>query len=287
MTSVANEQPIGSRSELIWVDSHCHLDMLKPPEHMADSTDQCQIVQEVLESAFEVGVGHFLCVSVDLKDYETMKKCVALDDRIAHSAGIHPSTDEPRKEQEWTDHLIELLEDESVVAVGETGLDFHYDTIDRSTQLSRFATQIALGRQHKLPLIVHSRQARQETLDLIRGEGGGDVAGVMHCFTESWEMAKAALDLGFYISFSGIVTFKNAQDLRDVAMKVPLDRLLIETDSPYLSPMPFRGRPNSPARVPWVGQALANLKKLDVEMLAKQTADNYFNLFSRAKRVVN
>lgn len=281
-TSKKSPPPPGDRQNLIWVDSHCHLDMLAKSE-ASDALDLAR-VQARLDMAFDSGVGHFLCVSVDLAKFQQMKQCVDLSPRIACSAGIHPSAEESRPDAIWQAELAQLLSHDDVVAVGETGLDYYYDSVDRSVQQARYATHIQLAGETRKPLIIHTREARDDTIALLKSEGAGAVSGVMHCFAETWEMAKQALDLGFYISFSGIVTFKNAQDLRDVAARVPLDRILVETDSPYLAPMPFRGKQNHPANVAWVGQKIAEIRGMSVEAVAEQTTENYFKLFNTAER---
>jgi TatD DNase family protein len=180
------------------------------------------------------------------------------------------------------DTLLRLAEDPRNVAIGETGLDYHYGQGDLEWQRRRFRTHIAAARVCGKPLIIHSRDAREDTIRILREEGADAVGGVLHCFTETWEMAKQGLDLGLYVSFSGIVTFKNAGSLREVARQVPLDRLLIETDSPYLAPVPFRGKPNEPRLVPHVASCIADLRGLPVAALAAATRDNYFRLFRHA-----
>lgn len=281
-TSATREKPPGDRQNLLWVDSHCHIDMVASSQE--SDTPDLERAQAVLDAAIDQGVGHFLCVSVDLSHYDRMRGCVDLSPRVACSAGIHPSTDEQRRDAVWQGELENLLADDAVVAVGETGLDYHYDTIARSVQQARYATHIQLAAETQKPLIIHTREARADTIALLKSEGAGAVSGVMHCFTETWEMAKQALDLGFYISFSGIVTFKNAADLRDVAARVPMDRILVETDSPYLAPVPFRGKQNQPANVAWVGQKIAEIRGLSAEAVAQQTTENYFQLFRHVER---
>lgn len=282
MTSSPQPNPPGDRQNLIWVDSHCHLDMVAARHTEAEPTQES--VAGFIDTALSAGVGHFLCVSVDLNTYHQMTACAAVSPRVSFSAGIHPSTAEDRPEGHWQPELATLLAEKSVVAVGETGLDYHYDSIPRNVQQSRYAMHIQLALETSKPLVIHTREARPDTIALLKSEGSGSVAGVLHCFTETWEMAKQALDLGFYISFSGIVTFKNAQSLREVATKVPMDRLLVETDSPYLAPVPFRGKTNQPAHVSWVGQKIAELKSLSSEAVAQQTTENYFTLFNTVER---
>jgi TatD DNase family protein len=273
--------PPGDRDNLIWVDSHCHLDMLRHSERK--NAPDADFVRKTIDIALDAGIGHFLCVSVDLAKFEQMVRCASVSPRVSCSAGIHPSTTEERPEAVWQDQLVELVAQDQVVAVGETGLDYHYDSIPRAVQQSRYAAHIHLSVESGKPLIIHTREARTDTIALLKSEGAGNATGVMHCFTETWEMAKQALDLGFYISFSGIVTFKNAAALREVATKVPMDRLLVETDSPYLAPVPFRGKQNQPAYVSHVGQQIAELRDIPIEALAQKTTENYFQLFSGAK----
>jgi TatD DNase family protein len=170
-----------------------------------------------------------------------------------------------------------------VVAVGETGLDYHYASENRQLQMDSFAAHLDFAAQEKLPVIVHTREAVDDTLDLMRAHASRESAGVMHCFTESWDMARQAIDLGFYISFSGIVTFRNAEALREVVKQVPLDRLLIETDSPYLAPIPYRGKPNEPKYLPAVAAEVARLKGVSVEEVIEATGNNFFNLFAKAR----
>jgi TatD DNase family protein len=257
----------------MFVDSHCHLDRLK--------LDQCGgSLEAALASARADGVEHMLCVCISPENRQTVLDIACSDPYLYASAGVHPS-DVQREVvsvstlQQWCDHP-------KVVALGETGLDYHYAAESKDQQRQSFINHLVAGKNLALPVIVHSREARAETLELIRDHGCRKAAGVLHCFTESWEMAQAALDMNYYISISGIVTFRNADELRDVAKKIPLDRLLIETDSPYLAPIPYRGKSNQPRYVRAVGEFLADLRGIPVEALAEQTTANFFRLFSRA-----
>ena len=252
------------------IDSHCHLDLL-------DLTPFNGELGQALELAQSKGVGQFLCVSVDL---EKFPKLVAIAERypsIYLSVGSHPS--ESEKVVSTVELLTELGRHPLVVAIGETGLDYHYNTGDLEWQRTRFRHHIAAAKALNKPLIIHTRDAREDTIAILKEEGAAAVGGVMHCFTETWEIAQAAMELGFYISFSGIVTFKNATELQAVAKQVPLDRLLIETDAPYLAPVPHRGKPNHPANVYHVAEYIAQLRGITIEEVAAVTTDNFKKLF--------
>lgn len=254
------------------VDSHCHLDRL--------AFDQIEGgLAGALEQARAVGVEHFLCVAINLEAYPAMRALVEPFPEISVSVGVHPTDGDGSVPE--LDHLIHLGQDTRVVAIGETGLDYYYGGEHREHQMSMFRLHVQTARAVDKPLIVHTRDARADTLAVLREEGADEVGGVMHCFTEDWATAKAALDLGFYISLSGIVTFKNAEALREVARQVPADRLLVETDSPYLAPVPKRGRSNQPAYVRYVAEFLAELRGESFADLARATTENYFRLFGR------
>jgi TatD DNase family protein len=255
------------------VDSHCHLDRvnLKPYDR-----DFHRFIQETEDA----GVGHMLCVSIDLEHYPKMRDLVEPYPRVSVSVGVHPN--EQHRHDPDPAELVELAADPRNVAIGETGLDYYRSTGDLDWQHKRFRNHIAAARACGKPLIVHTRDAREDTIRILTEEGARDSGGVLHCFTETWDMAKQALDLGFYISFSGIVSFANADDLREVAAKVPLDRLLIETDSPYLTPVPHRGRPNEPRFVSAVADCIADLRGMDREELVALTGENFFRLFRSA-----
>jgi TatD DNase family protein len=249
------------------VDSHCHLNF---PELAAKLDD-------VLALMRRNDVTHALCVSVTLEEFPQVK---ALTERYPHiygSVGVHP--DYPDVPVVSEAELVALADCPKIVAIGETGLDYYRIKDDCEWQRERFRTHIQAARRCGKPLIIHTREAAADTLRIMSEEGADRAGGVMHCFTESWEFAQAALDLGFYISFSGIVTFKNAQALREVARKVPLDRMLIETDAPYLAPMPFRGKTNEPGLVKYVAEEISRQRNLPVAQVARATSDNFFKLF--------
>lgn len=251
------------------VDSHCHLDRL-------DLTLFDNDLQKVFDDAKEKYVTTFLSVSVDLSEHDDLAKIADLYPNVYISAGMHPdeAPGVPLDEKK----LAEAASHPKVIAIGETGLDYYRLEGDLKWQQERFVQHIALAKKTKKPLIIHMRSARVDTLAILRSEQASEVGGVMHCFTEDWETAKQALDLGFYISISGIVTFKNANELRDVAKKVPLSRLLIETDSPYLAPVPHRGKSNVPSYVYYVAECLAALRNVEIEVIAKETTHNFFRL---------
>jgi len=219
-----------------------------------------------------------LCVSIDMESYPKMLSLVERYDQISISAGVHPN-EEDRHEPE-PDELVNLAAHPKNVAIGETGLDYFRSSGELDWQRKRFRTHIAAAKACKKPLIIHSRAAREDSIQIMQEEGARDVGGVMHCFTEDWDMAKQALDLGFYISFSGIITFKSAAELREVSKKVPLDRILIETDAPYLAPVPHRGKPNYPAYVGHVAECVAENRGMDREEFAQATRDNFYRLFT-------
>jgi TatD DNase family protein len=254
------------------IDSHCHLDRidLAPYDGNFDA---------LVSASVASGVARMLCVSIDLESFQKMMDLIADYDEISASVGVHPhdiSSQEPTVEQ-----LLELARHPKIVAIGETGLDYYYAEGDLEWQRSRFRTHIQAAIQCAKPLIVHTRDAREDTIRVLTEEHAERAGGVMHCFTENWGMAEAAIDLGFYISFSGIITFKNADSLREVAKKVPLDRILVETDSPYLAPVPFRGKPNEPKLVTHVAQTIAELRGLDYDKTCEITAQNYYRLFGK------
>jgi TatD DNase family protein len=255
------------------VDSHCHLDRVDLAPYDGDFS-------AMLSAARSAGVGHMLCVSIDLESYPAMLDLVEPYPDVSVSVGVHPN-DFDRREPS-VDDLVELAKHPKNVAIGETGLDYFRAEGDLNWQRERFRTHIRAARLAQKPLIIHTREARDDTIAILREEQAESVGGVMHCFTETWEMAQAALAMNFYISFSGIVTFKNADALREVAARVPEDRLLIETDSPYLAPVPHRGKPNEPRYVGHVGEAIAELRGVSAETLAAQSQANFFRLFKAA-----
>jgi len=253
------------------IDSHCHLDRVDLKTH--DNDFGC-----LMRACAASGVSRMLCVGIDLEAYPGMRRLVDLYPEVDVAVGVHPN--EAGGEEPSVERLLELAADPRVVAIGETGLDYYrLEDGEASGQHARFRTHIAAARACGKPLIIHTRQARADTIRLLREEGAEAVGGVLHCFTEDWEMARAGLDLGFYVSFSGIITFKSAESLREVARQVPLDRLLIETDSPYLAPVPYRGKPNEPTYLQHVAACIADLRGLDVERLAEVIVDNYSRLF--------
>ncbi|NJA87616.1 TatD family hydrolase [Rhodocyclus tenuis] len=254
------------------VDSHCHIDF---PE-LADD------LPNVLARMQQNGVTSALCVGVTIEHLPRLLAIADAHPSIFASVGVHP--DNAADPEPSLDDLLRLAAHPKVVAIGETGLDYHWHKDRPEWQRQRFRTHIAAARQSVKPLIIHTREAAADTLQIMREAGADRVGGVMHCFTEDWETASAALDLGFYISFSGIVTFKNAVALKEVAKRVPLDRLLLETDSPYLAPVPFRGKLNQPAYVRYVAEEVARLREMPLEELAAASSDNFFRLFSCALR---
>lgn len=257
----------------MFVDSHCHLDRLdKSPEALRDT----------LEFARRRGVEHFLCVSVSVKDYPAMAETVAEFNDVSVSCGVHPLHQEDACDY---DDLLTAARDEKVVAIGETGLDYYYSADTRDVQIQSFIDHIRVANETGKPLIIHTRDARQETIDLLKAHLAPGTQGVLHCFTEDLAMAQAAIELGFYISLSGIVTFKSATELQEVAKVVPLDRLLIETDSPWLAPVPYRGKQNQPGYVVEVAEFIAKLRGISTKQLAEATTSNFYRLFSLAKRV--
>jgi len=258
------------------VDSHCHLDRVDLGA-FGDGSGTSVAMGAVLAEAREHGVSHLLCVNIDIERFEVVRGLARDYPGVSASVGVHPGTTEG--EDPTVDALLALADDPLVVAIGETGLDYHYNKGDLEWQRQRFRRHIAASRDCGKPLIIHTREAQADTLAIMTAEGARDAGGVMHCFTEDWEMAQAALDLGFYVSMSGIVTFRNAKQVQEVAAKVPLDRLLIETDSPYLAPVPRRGKSNRPAWVRYVAEFVAELRGIPVEELAAATTDNFFRLF--------
>ena len=254
------------------VDSHCHLASLsyagKGPQNIADAVNR----------AHACGVSHFLCVACTPAEYKEMKDLTAPFTEVYKACGVHPLNLEEAKN--WSeDELKDCLKDKGIVGVGETGLDYHYALETRKEQLDSFARQIAIANEVKLPLIIHAREAHADTVSLMKSENARDVGGVMHCFCDEISMARECLDLGFYISFSGIATFKAGENVREVARYVPLDRILVETDCPYLAPVPVRGVENEPAFCRYTLEFLAALKGASVQALAAQTAANFANLF--------
>tara|TARA_R110002111_G_scaffold171448_8_gene237008 strand:- start:44 stop:826 length:783 start_codon:yes stop_codon:yes gene_type:complete len=252
----------------MFIDSHCHLNLLAQQEGG---------VALAIDNAKENSVDHILCISIDKSSCHDILEMVATNDYLSASIGIHPNIDQ--SENFSLPELLDLAQDEKVIAIGETGLDYFRSDGDLTWQRDRFRTHIAAAKQLKKPLIIHTREAREDTMDILEQEDAESAGGIIHCFTENWETAKRALDIGFYISLSGIVTFKNAKDLQDVAKKLPLDRILIETDAPYLAPVPHRGKTNQPAYVKHVAEFIAELRGESVAEIARATSDNFHRLF--------
>lgn len=253
------------------IDSHCHLNMLDLSLYAND-------MQNVIDAAKANDVQHLICVAVDLEHFPELCAIQKKFSEVSITMGVHPS--EKEGQDPSVEQLVDLAQKHNVVAIGETGLDYYWNKGDLSWQQQRFRRHIQAAKALKLPLIVHTRDAREDTISILKEKDATEVGGVLHCFTESWEMAKQALDLNFYISFSGIVTFKNATKLKEVAKRVPLDRLLVETDSPYLAPVPCRGKPNQPAYVRHVAEYIAELRGESFDVIAASTTNNCKKLFN-------
>lgn len=254
----------------MFVDSHCHLDF-------PDLADQ---LPDILQRMDDNRVTHALVVSVSMPRWPALMELVAPHDRLYASVGVHPDYEDTP--DPTADELVDMAtSSDKVVAIGETGLDYFRKPEPLDWQRERFRTHIRASRASGLPLIIHTRNAAEDTLRIMREERADEIGGVMHCFTESWEVAHQAMALGFYISFSGIVTFKNAAALQEVAKQVPMDRLLIETDSPFLAPVPHRGKTNDPSKVVHVAEKVAELKGVTVDEVAKHSTDNFFRLFKK------
>ncbi len=258
----------------MFVDSHCHLDFPALTEKF----------DEVLAAMQRNQVEQALVVSVTLEDWPRVMQVVERQPHWVASVGVHPGYEAVN--QPSIADLLERATHPRVVAIGETGLDYYYQQEPLDWQRERFRIHIQAANQAQLPLIIHTRDAPDDTLRIMQEENAQQCGGVMHCFTESWAMAEAALDLGFYISISGIVTFKNAQQVQEVATKVPLDRLLIETDSPYLAPVPYRGKTNDPSLVVHVAEKIAELRGITVAEVAQASKENFYRLFRKAETVV-
>jgi len=252
------------------VDSHCHLNF---PELLAN-------LPAIKEAMKANEVGHALCISVTLPDFPQVLALAESNANFFASVGVHP--DYENIEEPTVAGLVLLADHEKVVAIGETGLDYFRLTGDLEWQRTRFRTHIQAAIQCGKPLVIHTRNAAADTLRIMREENAQKVGGVMHCFTESLEVALEAIELGFYISFSGIVTFKNAVAIKEVARQVPLSRMLIETDSPYLAPIPYRGKTNQPSYVKHVAEEIAKLRGISFEEVATATTENFFQLFKHA-----
>lgn len=252
------------------VDSHCHLDF----------PDFAERLPELLAAMAQNQVGVAVCIGVTLEDFPGVLALAEAHEHLYATVGVHPEYTD--REEPDVERLVRLAGHQKVIAIGETGLDYHWQKDRPEWQRERFRIHIRAARASGLPLVIHTRDAADDTLRLMREEGADTVGGVMHCFTENWEVARQALDLGFYISFSGIVTFKNATAIKEVAQRAPLDRILVETDAPYLAPVPFRGKLNQPAYVLHVAEEIARLRGMELPAVAEATTANFFNLFRRA-----
>jgi TatD DNase family protein len=257
---------------MMLVDSHCHLNFPELAENLPNIKHAMQ----------QNNVGHALCISVTLPDFPQVLALAEANDNFFATVGVHPDYEDI--EEPTVEQLITLANHPKVIGIGETGLDYFRLTGDLEWQRTRFRTHIRAAVASNKPLIIHTRNAAEDTLRIMREEGAQQVGGVMHCFTETLDVAMEAISLGFYISFSGIVTFKNATALKEVAKHVPIDRVLVETDSPYLAPIPFRGKTNQPANVKYVAEEIAKLRNIEFEQLATVTTNNFFKLFKQAKR---
>lgn len=252
------------------IDSHCHLDRIDLAPYQNDFA--C-FMNEAANSQIE----HMLCISIDLESYPAMLDLVSPYPQISVTVGVHPNSQEGQDPS--VEELITLGSPGKVIGIGETGLDYFRSEGDLGWQHQRFRNHINAAKALGKPLIIHTREAKHDTLRILQEEGAGEVGGIIHCFTEDWEFAQKALDMDFYISFSGIVTFNSAKEIQEVAKKVPADRFLIETDSPYLAPVPFRGRPNYPIYVRYVAEQLAKLRGTTINEIAASSTENFYRLF--------
>ncbi len=255
----------------MYVDSHCHLDRLNLDDFDGD-------LNNALDLARDSGVQHFLCVCIDLEHFDDILSIANKYPDVSASVGVHPC--ETKGKEPSVEELVTLSTSDKIVAIGETGLDYFYNKGDLTWQRDRFRTHIQAAKITNKPLIIHSRDAQEDTINILTKEGAKDVGGVMHCFVEDWDIAQKSMDLNFYISFSGIVTFKNATQIQDVVKKMPDDKILIETDSPYLAPIPHRGKSNHPQNVIHVAEFIAKLRNTSVEHIAQISSQNYHSLFT-------
>lgn len=258
------------------VDSHCHLDMLDLSAWEGE-------MDGALNLAREQGIGHMLCVCINLENFSNVIDIAKKYDNVFASVGVHPNEQQCREPD--VEELVALASDDRIVAIGETGLDYFRSDGDLDWQRERFRRHITAAKQCAKPLIIHSRDSTEDILQIMQEEDAGQVGGVMHCFVDDWDIARRAMDMNFNISLSGIVTFKNAQTVKEVAKKVPEDRLLVETDSPYLAPVPHRGKMNQPAYVRYVAEHIAELRGVEYEHVAEMTTKNFFELFKNARPV--
>jgi TatD DNase family protein len=255
------------------VDSHCHIDF----------PDLAERLPELLSRMQTNGVGYAVCIGVNLEDFPRVIALAEAHPQLYATVGVHPEYTDA--EEPDLARLLKLADHPKVIAIGETGLDYYWQKDKPEWQRARFRTHIRAALACNKPLVIHTRESADDTLRLLEEEGAQAVGGVMHCFTENWEIAKRALDLGFYISFSGIVTFKNALVIKDVAKKTPLNRVLVETDSPYLAPVPYRGKQNQPSYVLHVAEEIARLRGISLDEVASATTENFFRLFKTATRL--
>ena len=256
------------------IDSHCHLDF----EGLADR------LPEVLAAMDANGIAGCMTIGVTLEEAAQVLAIAHAYPQVFASVGVHPEYADHREPDVGT--LCELANDPKVLAIGETGLDYHWHKDRPEWQRERFRVHIRAARELNKPLVIHTRESAEDTLAILREEGAEAVGGILHCFTESLDVARAGIDLGFYISLSGIVSFKKAEVVRDVARSVPLNRLLVETDAPYLAPVPYRGKPNQPAYVRHVAEAIADLRQISLEEVAAATSRNFLTLFPAAAAVL-
>ncbi len=253
------------------IDSHCHLDRIDLAPYQNDFA-------KFMVAVKDCQIEHLLTIAIDLESYDAMAAMVANYPNISLTVGVHPNVQDGK--DPTVDELLVLGKPDKVIGIGETGLDYFRSEGDLSWQQQRFRNHISAAKTLKKPLIIHTRDAKQDTLRILREENAAEVGGIIHCFTEDWAFAQSALDLNFYISFSGIVTFNNAKEIKDVAKKVPAERFLIETDSPYLAPVPHRGKPNYPTYVRHVAQHIAELRGESFEEIARQSTANFRQLFN-------
>ncbi|MCG9053599.1 TatD family hydrolase [Laribacter hongkongensis] len=253
------------------IDSHCHLNF----------PDLAGRIDEVKASMREKGVERAVVISVNVPDYPAVKALALAHEEFWATVGVHPDVEDGPDMDE--DFLVAEAAHPKIIGIGETGLDYHWCKGDLEWQRERFRRHIRAARRAGVPLVIHTREAADDTLAVMREAGADAAGGVMHCFTENWDVARAALDLGFYLSFSGILTFKNARQVQEVAAKAPLDRILVETDSPYLAPVPYRGKQNEPAYTRFVAEYLATLRGLSYDEVAAMTTANFFRLFRKAR----
>ncbi|MDE2336973.1 MAG: TatD family hydrolase [Alphaproteobacteria bacterium] len=258
------------------VDSHCHLD---------DDDFAAEGVAEIVSRAQSAGVGHFLTICTRIAEFDRVLKAANASPLIHCTVGTHPHhAEEPAELNITADEIVEYTKNQKVAGIGETGLDYHYNHSPSAEQQRAFATHIEAGLKAGLPIVVHTREADDDTISVIRDAGGGKSKGVMHCFSGGVDFAKRCLDLGYYLSFSGIITFKKADDIREAVKYAPIDRILVETDAPWLAPVPHRGKRNEPSYVALTAQTVAQLKNISAEEVAEKTTGNFFSLFGKVRR---